>query len=359
MAVTIKQVAHEARVSIATVSRVFNQRALVHDETRRRILEVAARLRYVPHGAARSLITHRTHTVCALLPDIFGEFFSELIRGLDRAARTSGYHLLVSGSHADRAEVEAVVGTMRGRVDGVIAMSPDINPAELQRHLPEELPFIVIGPHGEGGAFDAVGIDNRLAAYEMLRHLFQQGHRRIAFIKGPVGNHEASERLRGYREAVRALRAEADPELELEGDFTDDAGHRAGLQIVARPHRPTAVFAANDAMAIGLLSALNDAGVRVPQEIAVAGFDDIPIARFTQPPLTTIHVPAEEIGACAMERLLDAIERGTQHARRQQILPTELVVRSSCGAGPGRAGAATVRYPGAARRGRKGPRGAR
>ncbi|HKI04406.1 MAG TPA: LacI family DNA-binding transcriptional regulator [Thermoanaerobaculia bacterium] len=335
MSSSIREVALKAGVSIATVSRVLNNTGPVAEETRGRILEAIDKLRYVPHGAARSLITRQTETAGVLLPDLYGEFFSEVIRGVDLAARRSGFHVLVSGFHSDRAEIEAVLRAMRGRVDGLIVLSPDVDAQTLQRNLPETLPVVLLNTplHKPvaGAAFDAINVDNRGGAFAMVRHLAGLGHRRIAFLQGPAENADAQERLRGYRDALRSLGAEASPVLELKGDFSEESGYRAGRRLLALAPRPTAVFAANDSMAIGCLFALREAGVRVPGEVALAGFDDIPIARYITPSLSSVHVPIAEMGTRAMERLLHAVASKNEHERRQETVATTLVVRGSCG----------------------------
>ena len=334
---TIKQVARLAGVSVATVSRVLNDKGPVREETRRRIREVMESLRYVPHSAARSLTTNQTDTLGVLLPDIYGEFFSELIRGLDSAARQHGYHVLVSGSHNDHEEIAAVLRALRGRVDGLVLMtSSDATLDALRAHLPESLPTVLLNCPPQDLPFDAINVDNHGGAYAMVRHLIELGGerrpRRIAFIQGPADNHDARERLRGYRDAVRELGAETDPELELPGDFSEEAGCLAGVRALALQPRPTAIFAANDGMAIGCLYALREAGVRVPGEVALAGFDDIPIARFMSPPLTSVGVPIAELGALALDRLLEAVRHRGSHEPRHETLPLTLVVRGSCGA---------------------------
>ena len=331
---TIKDVAREAGVSVATVSRVFNESGPVSEDTRRRIREVAARLQYAPHAGARSLITSKTSTIGVLLPDLYGEFFSEVIRGLDLAARRSGYHILVSSSHSDRSEVEAVLRTLRGRVDGLIVMSPEAGAVTLQANLPGTLPIVLLNARAEGSRFDSINLDNYGGAAAMVRHLAGLGRRRIAHVKGAPGNNDALERLIGYRDAMRSIFG-ATEDLELEGDFSEESGDRAGREILSMNPRPDAVFAANDAMAIGLLHAFQKAGVKVPEEVAVAGFDDIPIARFLTPPLTTVGVAIADLGACAIERLLQVMKRG-EGARecQHEVLPTTLVVRGSCGGVP-------------------------
>jgi LacI family transcriptional regulator len=331
MSASIKEVALKAGVSVATVSRVINSTGPVAQETRARIQDAIAKLRYVPHGAARSLITNQTDTVGVLLPDLYGEFFSEVIRGVDIAARRNAYHVLVSGFHSDRAEIEAVLRALRGRVDGLIVLSPDVDAQSLRRNLPETLPVVLLNTPGDGTTFDAIQIDNFGGACAMVRHLAGLGHRRIALIRGPKENVDAQERLRGYRDALESLGIETSPELEIEGDFSEGSGHRAGRRLLALQPRPTAVFAANDSMAVGCLFALREAGVRVPEDLALAGFDDIPIARYLTPSLTSVHVPIAELGMRAMERLLHAVDSKNEHERRQETVPATLVVRGSCG----------------------------
>jgi len=331
---SIKEVALKAGVSIATVSRVLNDKGPVAVETRQRILAAIEQLRYVPHGAARSLITNQTDTIGVLLPDLYGEFFSEVIRGIDLAARRSGFHVLISGFHSDRAEIEAVLRALRGRVDGLIVLSPDVDAQSLRRNLPETLPVVLLNTpvEGDGADFDAINLDNHGGAFAMVRHLAGLGHRRIALIRGPEENADARERLRGYRDALLALEIAGEEALELGGDFSEESGYRAGQRLLALEPRPAAVFAANDSMAIGCLFALREAGVQVPGDVALAGFDDIPIARYITPSLSSVHVPIAELGTRAMERLLHAVESKNGHERRQETVATTLVVRGSCGA---------------------------
>ncbi len=332
MPVTIKQVAREAGVSIATVSRVFNRKGPVSDVTRDRILSVAKRLHYVPHGAARSLITKETNTIGVILPDIHGDFFSELLRGLDSVSRERGYHLLVSSFHCDRAELESALHATRGRVDGLILMTPDASAAALRATLPDTMPVVVLGSAVARTSLDSINIDNGPGAFAMARHLLHVGHRRIAFVKGPPTNFEARERLRGYREGLLTAGADWSEEYEFEGDFSEASGYEAARRVLAMRRRPDAVFAANDGMAVGLLSAFHDHGLEVPGDIALAGFDDIPMARYVAPPLSTVRVSITDMGTRAMERLLYAVQAKNRHERRHETLPTSLVIRRSCGA---------------------------
>ncbi len=329
---TIRDVAREAGVSVATVSRVLNGSDRVREATRTLVRRVARELDYSPHGAARSLITSRTHTIGVLLPDLYGEFYSEVIRGIDQRAQRDGYHVLLAG---ERPELEPALRAMRGRVDGLIIMWPELDAELSGGPLLARVPVILLNCPPTDLAHDTIGIANYEGAYAMVRHLAGLGHRRIAHIRGAGHNFDAAERLRGYRAAVRDLGLESDPGLELPGDFSEAAGYDAAVALLDRDVRPTAVFAANDCMAIGALSAFRAAGLRVPEDVAVAGFDDIPMARYMDPALTSVHVDISALGERATARLLEALQEPPDRELRRETLPTTLVVRRSCGAREG------------------------
>jgi LacI family transcriptional regulator len=326
--VTIRDVAAKAGVSVATVSRVFNRKGPIREDTFERVTAIAAEMRYVPDAAARSLSTRSTSTIGVVLPDLHGEFFSEVIRGIDLAARHSGYHLIVSGSHSNSEEMRAVLRAVRGRVDGLIVMSPDLEPSAMLADFPSSFPLVLLNSRVEGRP--NITIDNSGGARAVVRHLAALGHERIAFVRGPSQNADAEQRLRGYRASVRSAGIEADRNLEIAGNFTEESGYEAVKRILAAGPRPTAIFTANDAMAIGALGALVEAGCAVPDEIALVGFDDIPIARFLAPPLTTVNVPIADLGRRGFE-LLRASSANPPSAQTLK-LETTLVVRQSCGA---------------------------
>lgn len=329
MSVTIKDVAREANVSTATVSRALNGHANVTEPMRNKITEIAERLRYMPHGAARSLSTRRTQTVGAILPDLYGEFFSELIRGMDVAVRGAGLHLLVSSSHGSADETAAALRALSGRVDGLLIMSPHADGALLAKNLPYATPTVLMNTRSEGDEHTAFAIDNYGGARALISHLTGAGHRRIAMIAGPSDNFDADERLRGYRDAVGHALPDSDA-LVLAGDFSEKSGYLAGTAIAEMSPRPDAIFAANDMMALGCLFALNEAGLNVPGDIALAGFDDIPMARFVSPPLTTMRVNIAELGERAARALIEQLaEHPVTH---RAISAPELIVRSSCAA---------------------------
>lgn len=330
-AATIKDVAREAKVSVASVSRAMNGGSGVTEETRQRIREAAERLRYIPHAAARMLITRRTRTIGALLPDLYGEFFSELIRGIDLAARARGLHLLVSSSHDGVAEAAAAVRSMQGRVDGLLVLSERVDAAFLRANLPKSLPVVLLNSAVKNPDYSVLNIDNVGGARAMVKHLLDSGHADVAFVAGPKGNFDAAQRDKGYRAAMKEY-APGTPLNIVAGDFSEASGYRAGCELLAQPQRPGAVFAANDMMAVGCLQAFKDAGLRVPQDIALAGFDDIPIARYVTPSLSTVRVRIADLGRSALEQLAGLLDDPDQTPASGQTLGCEIVVRDSCGA---------------------------
>ncbi|MER3524875.1 MAG: LacI family transcriptional regulator [Ignavibacteria bacterium] len=328
---TIRDVAREAGVSIATVSRVLNNVGPVDEETRERVRHTARRLKYVPSALGRSLSMKKTDAIGLLLPDLFGEFFSEVLRGSDQTAQQAHYHLVVSSSHNNKEEIRAALTMMRGRVDGLVIMSPHIDAETLNENLPHSLPVVLLNCCVESDKFDSLNIDNYGGAFAMTRHLLEHGHRRVAIIKGTENNIDAAQRLRAYCDAMRQYGGELDERLQASGTFSEASGYDAATTLLELHPRPTAIFASNDSMAIGALSALRDKGVEVPQEIALAGFDDVPIAAYLTPTLTSVKVGIHRLGVRAIETLLHAVRNKNAHRKQQVVLPTELSLRESCG----------------------------
>src|SRR5437773_1020697 len=237
---TIRDVARASRVSVATVSRVFNDHPRVSDATRERVVAAADRLGYWPNGTARSLITNRTHALGVLLPELHGEFFSEVIRGIDLAARRQRLHLVVSSFTASAEDLTSALRAVRGRIDGLIVMTPDIDASEALRQGAGAIPTVLLNPEVQVGGCDSLSIDNVGGARAIVAHLIALGHRRIATVTGPAGNIDAHQRLEGHRMALRDARLEPSASLELSGDFTERSGYEAGMPLVSRRPRPTA-----------------------------------------------------------------------------------------------------------------------
>jgi LacI family transcriptional regulator len=329
---TIRDVARAAGVSIATVSRVFNNNALVSADTADRVLQVASRLDYWPNGTAKSLITRQTHTLGVLLPDLFGEFYSEIIRGIDRQARLNEYQTLLSSSHSRSEDVLRASRAMLGRIDGLLIMAPDEATIDIVERIRRRVPVVLLNPRVQVDRCHTVAVENFAGARTAVEHLLSLGHREIALIGGPEGNVDAEERLRGFRQALTDANLDPDRALVVPGDFREMAGYEAGARILSHRPRPTAVFATNDSMAIGLLASLGRSGCRIPEEIAVVGFDNLAIAEYLNPALTTVHVDTCGLGQQAVELMLSAIEAGSDAPAVQQIMPAILKIRHSSGA---------------------------
>lgn len=324
---TIRDVAREAEVSVASVSRVLSGGANVRPALRRRIEEAVDRLGYVPHAGARMLSrAARTDTIGVILPDMHGEFFSELLRGMDAEASGRGLQLLLSTMHADAHRGVVALRSMRGRVDGVVVMAPQVDPDLLFSHLPPGVCAVLVNcaPHHEPRA--ELRVDNEAGAGEMTRHLLSLGRRRIVHIAGPAGNIDAELRTRGYEAAMAAAGL---PPRVLPGTFHEEAGRTAATALLDEIDRVDAIFAANDQMAIGALVAFREAGVDVPGQIAIGGFDDVPLARLVSPGITTMSADACALGRRAVERVAGLIAgAGEEDAGLEWRRPL-LVVRGS------------------------------
>ena len=322
---TIRDVARRASLSVATVSRALNGFDNVSEQAKERVAEAVRALGYVPHAGARSLSLARTNAIGVVLPDLHGEFFSEIVRGMDREASRRGYLLLLSNLHGSPDQASLALRAMHGRVDGLIVMAPQLKAEELEAALPAGLPSILINTRGGRGARAAIHLDNAAGVRSVVEHFAGLGRRRLVHIAGPEGNVDADERAAAFRAACseRGLQCEL-----LRGDFEEESGETAVAQLVRAGQRFDAVFAGNDNMAIGALQALRSAGVAVPRDVAVVGFDDIPLARHLG--LSTVRVRIPELGERAVTRLLGAMESGD--AGGDELHAPQLVVRSTSGA---------------------------
>ncbi len=317
-----------AGLSVASVSRVLNHHENVHPDTRERVLAAVRVLGYVPNAAARSLSTARTQAIGVVLPDLHGEFFSELVRGMDKAASERGYMLLLSNIHADSQLAGQAMSAMLGRVDGMVVMAPQISASELEMVLPRGIPAVLLNSPAERG-FQAIKIDNRAGVRLMVRHMLDNGRKRIVHLSGPPGNIDSAERRKAFTEAMEDFASDL-PARVVEGDFTEASGEALVAALLAEKAEFDAIFAANDMMAMGVLMALREAGIAVPGKVSVAGYDDIPLARYLD--LSTVRCDMVGMGALAIGRVLDQIDKKPQGEALEQIEP-ELVVRQTTGKG--------------------------
>ena len=318
---TIRDVAKRAQLSIATVSRALNGFGNVSEKAREKIAAAVKELGYVPHAGARSLSLSRTNAIGVVLPALHGEFFSEIVRGMDMVASARGYFLLLSNMHPESpGGGTAVLRALRGRVDALLLMAPHVADRELVEALPGGLPTLLINTRSQPAECPGIHLDNAAGAKAVAEHLLALGRKRIVHIAGPVGNIDAQERSDAFRKtAGEALVA------TIPGDFYEESGEWAVRELLAEGAKFDAIFAANDNMAMGALTALREAGLRVPEDVAVAGFDDIPLAKHLG--LTTVRVRIAELGERALERLIAIL--GGRDGGGDEMHAPELVVRSS------------------------------
>ena len=324
---TIRDVARIAGVSVASASRAFNGHDGVSPQLRARVDLAARKLNYVPHWGARSLTRRTADAIGVVLPDLFGEYFSELIRGIDRVAHAHGKQLLLSNMHGSPHEAAHAVRAMRGRVDGLLVMAPDMAHEHLLEALSPALPAVLLNSHEAMPGLSSVGIDNEGAARTMTRHLVARGYRRIAFVSGPRGNRDSMARQAGFRAALIEATGEREP-IVIPGDFSEGSGADAARLLIAGRLEVDAIFCANDMMAVGCCGVLAEAGIAIGETIGVAGFDDIPIAHYTAPALTTMDVRIDALGASAAEILIAAMS-GAGGAAEHRIVTPKLVMRAS------------------------------
>jgi len=329
MGATIRDVARAAGVGQATVSRVLNSSGYVHPDTRARVLQAAADLGFVPSQTARSLVRKSTATVGLIIPDITNPFFPAITRGVEDAASASGYTVFLCNTDNDPAmEAQDVRKLRERRVDGVIFVGATDRRDLMATLVAEGVPVVVTDRQVADLDVDMVLVDNRAGALLACRHLIGLGHSRIAHAAGHLATRTGQDRLAGYREALAEAGIAPDEGLVYTGDFTLESGYQAAEVLLGRTPRPTAIFCGNDLVALGVLRAAEAAGLAVPDDLSIVGFDDILLAALVRPALTTVRQPAYSMGELAMRMLLDRIAGETGGSRRHLFQP-ELVVRST------------------------------
>jgi len=326
MKVSIKDVAKAAGVSHSTVSRALADNPLIAQATRARVQRIAKKMGYAPNAIARGLVTRRTHAIGVIVTSIADPFVSEVVRGIEETAGDHQYRVFLGTSHNDPArEVNLVKAMREWRVDGVIVASSRVGALYKPMLKAIGAPIVVINNEHAGSYIHSVAVDDVQGAELATRHLIEQGHRVIGHISGPAGYSSSDNRLAGYRRALTKARIPFDASRVIPGNGRADGGEQV-TQLFARSPVPTAIFCYNDMTAIGALAALKRRGLRVPDDISLIGFDDIPFAAYVDPPLTTIHQPKDEMGRLATGMLLDLLS-GKKVAN--VMMEGKLIVRES------------------------------
>lgn len=333
MPVTLRDIARETGYSVTTVSRALNDYNDVSPATKQVIRDAAERLGYHPNITAQHLQRRRTDTLGFIIPTVgprFSDpFFIEFLTGIGNEASTHGYDLLVSTQSPGPQEIDVYRRFVRGkRVDGLIIVRTRRQDRRISYLMEQGFPFVAFGRTEEDGTFPFVDEDGRAGIAQATQHLIDQGHNRIAFIAADQQFMFAHERLMGYVETMQANGIAVDERLIVEGDLSQRSGRRAAGRLLELPEPPTAIMATNDLMALGAMAAIQAHGLAVGRDVAVTGFDDIPLAAHSHPPLTTVRQPIYEIGTMACEMLIGML-RGATLDPQQVILEPTLVVRAS------------------------------
>ncbi|ABO68060.1 MULTISPECIES: catabolite control protein A [Geobacillus] len=329
MTVTIYDVAREANVSMATVSRVVNGNPNVKPSTRKKVLEAIERLGYRPNAVARGLASKKTTTVGVIIPDISSIFFAELARGIEDIATMYKYNIILSNSDQNKDKELHLLNTMLAKqVDGILFMGGTITEEHVAEFQKSSVPIVLAATIEPNETIPSVNIDYEQAAFEAVTYLLERGNRRVAYVTGPTDDPINQRKLAGYRRALEEHGVPYDEELVVEGDNSYDSGLEAYEKIAELAERPTAVFAGTDEMALGIIHSAQDQGVRVPDELEVVGFDNTRLATMVRPRLTTVVQPMYDIGAVAM-RLLTKYMNKEHVDNHIVVLPHRLEVRES------------------------------
>jgi len=339
---TIQMIADMAGVSKATVSRVINNKPSVAEETRKRVLEIIERYNYVPNIFAQALNLNRSQAIGLITTEITNIVTAEIASVIERTAKEKGYTLMLCLTRGNvKEEISHVKSLCERKVDGMIIIhAGSTDRREETEHLFQlkeyGVPFVLVCDPILGLETDYVLIDHERGAYDAVKHLLDLGHRRIGYISGPKGLYTEMARFRGYKRALRDHGVKVDKRLMREGGYGLEEGYKAAIDLLSMKNRPSAIFAFNDMEAIGVLRAARELGIRVPNELAVVGTDDVQIAPLLEVPLTTVCFPKKRIGQVAVELLLEQIEaKGSprlDRGFRKVHIGHYLVIRESCGA---------------------------
>ena len=329
---TITDVAKLAGVSIATVSRVVNKTQDVDPALTSRVHSAVTKLKYRPHAGASSLKSKKTKNIGLVLPEIGGAYFAEMLDAIESKVAREGYSLLVYSTHGqDKSQMEGGLPLGSHNADGLLVFADSVPDDELLRWHAQQLPLVLLHRSPpKNSNIPMVTIENKYGAYKLVSHLIEKhGYQHIAFLHGPEEHEDSYWREQGYLQALEEYKIPVEPALIVPGDFDDIVAKEAVLKLMANGKEIDAIFAGDDASAMGAISALNQVGKKVPGDVAVVGFDDLPLSQYISPALTTVHSPIGAAGRMAVETLTRLIR--SEQVELITLLPTELVIRCSCG----------------------------
>lgn len=338
---TLSDIAATVGVTPMTVSRVINRNGYVSDETRQKVLQVVKDMNYRRNGLARNLKRQRTDTIGLVLGDISNPYSTELARAVKETCSVRGYNVFVCISeHSAKEDIAAFESLANHSVDGIIVASRSNRDGNeyLRGIVENNVPVVVIGRDFQHEAVDYISTDNLNGGFEATQHLIDLGHERIGFIGATLSNKDNLKRLQGYLRALeqhdipideRLITGRKEAVTDVPGYSTEENGYEGMKRLLSLPNRPTAVFARNDFTAIGAMTAIKEAGLKIPEDIAIIGFDDIPLAIHVSPSLTTVRQPLRVQGHIAAELLLRRIENEDTPQREEHILDCELIIRES------------------------------
>lgn len=327
--ITIIDVANEAGVSYSTVSRVVNNKSYVKPETREKVVQAMTRLGYQANLQARSLAGGRSNVIGLLLVDLTTQYVGEILRGVDDVLAANQYELMLYTTHRRKTKESAYANMMaRGLADGLLIILPREPEAYVESLRQRNFPYVLIDQFGIDEADLSVTAANHQGGYEATQHLINLGHRQIGIITGWMDMVSARHRLNGYKAALADYNIPLDDSLIFEGDFTQAKGFYGANTLLDLPKPPTAIFASNDVTALGVIEAIRSRNLRVPEDVSVVGFDDIPMAAILSPQLTTVRQPLTEMGLLATQLLLNKIQK-PEETQASIILPTDLIIRNS------------------------------
>lgn len=327
--VTMRQIAERAGVSIGTVSHVINGTAAVRDKLRERVLDAIRSLGYQPSQLGRGLRRNQTNMLVMMIPDVTNPFFPAVVRGVEDVAYKSALRLVLCNTDNDARKEISYLNEMRAYRPAGWLIIPSVD-SEIAAHFRGSAgpPVVCVDRQARGWKGDVVLVANEEGAYQATRHLLRMGHRQLAVITGPLHLANAVERLEGFRRALKEAQLPLEPDYVQEARFERNSGHQAALRLLRMLPRPTAIFACNDLMALGVFLAARELGLHCPDDISLVGFDNLDFAEFTAPALTTVHQPGYQLGTAAARLLVERIH-GSKQPAKKLVLPTELKMRSS------------------------------